>query len=61
MRPLYELARIRQEKAFKALKKRFTTESILVAPDLDRKTRMKVDISDYTIRKVLLMEYNNRR
>ena len=48
--------RIRQEKSFEALKKRSTTEPILVALDLDRKMRMEMDISDYTIGEVLSME-----
>ena len=34
-------------------------EPILVAPDLDKKIRMEVDILDYTIERVLFMEYNN--
>jgi len=36
-------------------------EPILVAPDLDRKMRMEVDVSDYAIGKVLSMECSNRR
>ena len=38
------------------LKKKFTTEPILVAPDLDKKMRIEVDVSDYTIGGVLSME-----
>ena len=34
-------------------------EPILVVPDLDKKIRMEVDILDYTIERVLFMEYNN--
>ena len=34
-------------------------EPILVALDLDKKIRMEVDILDYTIERVLFMEYNN--
>jgi len=37
----------RQEEAFKELKKRFTEEPVLVAPDIDKKMRMEVDASDY--------------
>ena len=33
--------------------KRFTIEPILVAPDLDKKIRMEVDISDYATEGVL--------
>ena len=41
------------------LKKRFTMKLILVVLDLDKKMRMEVDISDYTIERVLLMVYSN--
>ena len=37
------------KESFKALKKQFIMESILVIPDLDKKIRIKVNISDYTI------------
>jgi len=46
----------KQEKAFKELKKRFTEELVLAAPDLDKKMRMKVDMSDYVMGGVLSME-----
>ena len=46
----------RQEKAFEELKKRFTEEPVLVAPDLDKKIRMEVNASDYAIGGVLSME-----
>jgi len=36
-------------------------ESILVALNLDRKMRMEVDILDYVIEEVLLMECNNEQ
>jgi len=32
-----------------------------VAPDLDRKMRMEVDMLDYTIGEVLLMEYSDKQ
>jgi len=35
------------------LKKRFTTEPILVTPDLDRKMRMEMNVLDYTIEEVM--------
>jgi len=41
---------------FEALKKRFTIKLILVALDLDKRIRMKVDASDYTTGRVLSME-----
>jgi len=40
------------------LKKRFTTEPILVL-DLNRKMRIEMDVSDYTMGGVLLMEYDD--
>ena len=46
----------RQEKVFKELKKRFTKEPVLVAPNLDKKMRMEVDASDYAMRGVLSIE-----
>ena len=46
----------RQEEAFKELKKRFTEEPVLVAPDIDKKMRMEVDASDYAMGGVLSME-----
>ncbi len=63
-RPLHELMRkdqkweweIRQEKSFEILKKQFTMEPVLVAPDLDKKMRIKVDTSDFATGGVLLME-----
>ena len=35
----------KQEKLFKKLKKRFTKELVLAAPDLDKKMRMEVNTS----------------
>jgi len=69
VRPLHELIRkeqkwewkTRQEKIFEALKKRFTMELILVAPDLDKKMRMEMDVSDYVTEEVLFMECKDRR
>jgi len=46
----------KQEEAFKELKKRFTEEPVLVAPDIDKKMRIEVDASDYTTGGVLSME-----
>jgi len=46
----------RQEEAFKELKKRFTEEPVLVAPDIDKKMRMEVDVSYYATEGVLSME-----
>ena len=41
------------------MKKRFTKEPVLVAPDLDKKIRMEVNVSDYATGKVLLIECEN--
>ena len=38
------------------MKKRFTKELVLAAPDLDKKVRMEVNLLDYAIRGVLSME-----
>jgi len=46
----------RQEEAFKELKKRFTEEPVLAAPDIDKKMRMEVDALDYATGGVLSME-----
>ena len=67
VRPLHELMKkeqkwkwkIRQKKLFKVLKKRFMIELMLMVPDLDRKMRMKVNVSHYTTGGVLSMEYDN--
>ena len=67
--PLHELTRkdqkwewgSRQEESFKMLKKQFTTEPVLVVPDLDRKIRMEVNASDYATGEVLLIECEEER
>ena len=51
----------RQEKAFRKLKKRFTKELVLAAPNLDKKMRMKVDASDYAIKEILSIECKDGR
>ena len=51
----------RQEKAFGKLKKRFTKELMLAAPDLDKKIRIEVDALDYATKKVLSIEYEDRK
>ena len=49
----------KQKKAFEELKKRFTEEPVLAVPDIDKKMRMEVDVSDYAIEGVLSMECDN--
>ena len=46
----------KQEEAFKELKKRFTEEPVLAAPDIDKKIRMEVDALNYVTGGVLSME-----
>ena len=41
----------------KTLKKQFTIELIWVVPDLDKKMRIEVNVSDYATEGVLLMDY----
>ena len=46
----------KQKRAFEELTKKLTQELVLTAPDLDKKIRMEVDASDYTIKGVLSIE-----
>jgi len=63
-RPLYDMVKKdkkwewtgKQEEAFKKLKERFTKKLVLAAPDIDKKMRMEVDVSDYAMGGVLSME-----
>ena len=50
----------KQEEAFRKLKEQFTKEPVLVVLDLDKKIRMKVDVSDYAMGGVLSMECGDR-
>jgi len=67
-RPLYDMVKKdmkwewteKQEKAFKELKEWFTKELVLAAPDIDKKMRMEVDVSDYVMEGVLSMECEDR-
>ena len=52
---------LRREKSFKALKKWFTMESILVVLDLDKNMRIEVDTLDYAMRGVLSMECSDKQ
>ena len=53
--------KIRQKKVFKALKKRFTTELILVASNLDKKMRIEIDALDYMIGEMLSIKCEDGR
>jgi len=63
-RPLHDLVKKdkkwewaeKEEKAFRELKKWFTKELVLAAPDINKKMRMEVDASDYATEGVLSME-----
>jgi len=46
----------KQEEAFRELKEKFTKELVLATPDLDKKMRMEVDVSDYATEEVLSIE-----
>ena len=49
----------KQEKTFKKLKKKFTKEVVLTVPNLDKKIRIEVDISDYATERVLSTKYED--
>ena len=51
----------RQKEVFKELKERFTKELVLATPDLNKKMRMEVDMSDYVMGGVLSMKYKDRK
>ena len=51
----------RQEEVFRKLKKRFTKELVLVAPYLDKKMRMEVDVLDYATEEILFIKCENKR
>ena len=46
---------------FETLKKRFIIKLILVAPDLDKKMRIEIDVSNYAMEEVLSIKYVDRR
>ena len=51
----------KQKKVFRELKERFTKKLVLAVPDLGKKMRIEVDVSDYVIKGVLSMECKDRR
>ena len=67
-RPLHDLVKKdkkwewaeKEERAFGELKRRFTEEPVLAAPDLDKKIQMEVDALDYATRGVLSMECEDK-
>jgi len=50
----------KEEKVFGELKRRFTEEPVLAAPDLDKKMQMEVNTSDYATGGVLSMECEDK-
>ena len=68
-KPLHEMMRKenkwnweeRQQKAFEKLKERFTTEPVLVTPDLDKEMRVEADSSDFAIEGVLSIKCEDKR
>ena len=42
------------------MEEKFTKKPVLVAPDLDKKMKIEVDVSDYVTEGVLLMEGKDR-
>ena len=50
----------KQKEAFRRLKEQFMREPVLAAPDLNKKMRIEVDVSDYTMGGVLSMEDEDR-
>ena len=50
-----------QEEAFTKLKRIFTTEPVLAAPDLDKEMRVKADASDYATGGVLWVKGEDGR
>ena len=51
----------KQQKAFEELKKRFTTEPVLVTPDLDKEMRVEADASDFATGGVLSMKCEDEK
>jgi len=68
-KPLHEMMRKemkwdwgeKQQKVFEELKRRFTTEPVLVTPDLDKEMRVEADVSDFAIGGVLSMKCEDER
>ena len=46
---------------FKKLKRRFTKKPVLAAPDLNKKIRMGVNVLDYIMKRVLSIEYEDKK
>ena len=53
--------REKKQKTFEKLMKKFIMKLVLVILDLDKKIRVETDISDFSIREVLLIKCENKR
>ena len=51
----------RQQRAFEELKERFTTESVLVTPNLDKEMRVEADMLDFAMGGVLSMKCEDEK
>jgi len=51
----------KQEEVFRELKEKFTKKLVLAVPDIDKKMRMEVDMSDYATGGVLSIECKDGR
>ena len=51
----------KQEEVFRELKEKFIKKLVLAVPDIDKKMRMEVDMSDYATGEVLFIECKNGR
>jgi len=51
----------RQQKVFEELKKRFTTEPVLVTPDLNKEMRVEADASDFVTGGILSMKCEDEK
>ena len=51
----------KQKKVFEKLKERFTTELVLVTPDLDKEIRVKTNTSNFAMEGVLLMKCEDEK
>ena len=68
-KPLHEMMRKdkkwnwgeKQQKVFEELKRRFTTEPVLVTPDLDKEMRVEADTSDFATGGVLSMKCEDEK
>ena len=68
-RPLHEMTRKenkwswgeRQQKAFEELKEKFTTEPVLITPDLDKEMRVEADASDFATGGVLSIKCEDEK